>query len=289
MGRTADGGVHRTGALVDATPDTTTADAAVPHAAVPDAPIHHGPVPGTTAPSAEATAPVIVVGAGVSGLSCARRLRDEGVAVVVVEAADRVGGRVATHRVDGFLVDRGFQVLNPAYTHLDAAASLQHLGLRRFPRQVRVRTADGLVELGDPTRDPRWLARDATSGLVGVRELVSAPALLARLGLRDEPRSTAFDRAGFSGNLRRQVVDPFLAGVVGERDGSTSSRFVAWLARSFTLGTPGLPTGGMQALADRIADGLDVRLGVTVAGLDADSGSLELVGADGQRDRKSVV
>ncbi|NLF90390.1 MAG: NAD(P)-binding protein, partial [Corynebacterium marinum] len=60
-------------------------------------------------------ADVIVIGAGLAGLQAARRLQDNGLTVTVLEGSDAVGGRVRTDRVDGFLVDRGFQILNPAY------------------------------------------------------------------------------------------------------------------------------------------------------------------------------
>ena len=95
---------------------------------------------------------VVVVGAGVAGLSCARELARLGLDVVLLEAAERVGGRVTSDDVDGFVVDRGFQVLNPAYPNLRKVVPMGRLGLRSFPRQVRVRTGDRLVELNDPSR-----------------------------------------------------------------------------------------------------------------------------------------
>src|SRR6185312_14014807 len=59
---------------------------------------------------------ILVVGAGLAGLTCAKALVEAGREVRVIEASDHVGGRVRTdHSPDGFLLDRGFQVFFTAY------------------------------------------------------------------------------------------------------------------------------------------------------------------------------
>ena len=93
---------------------------------------------------------------------CARRrlLCRRGLDVVVLDAADRPGGRVATDVVDGFRCDRGFQVLNTSYPALRAAADLDALDLRAFTPAAAVRGADGLHTYGDPRRLPGAGASD---------------------------------------------------------------------------------------------------------------------------------
>lgn len=206
---------------------------------------------------------VLVIGAGVAGLACAQRLTDRGRHVIVLEASDRVGGRITSDDVDGFIVDRGFQVLNPAYPSLSEVVPLERLDLRPFPRAVAVRRADGLASLEDPSRKPTALPRDLRTGLVSPGSAGLA-AFFARAAARDEPYRRAFDAARFSGPLREEVVEPFLAGVICETDGTTSSRFVAWLLRMFAQGTPGVPARGMRALPELMAQGLDVRLDTPV-------------------------
>ncbi len=75
---------------------------------------------------------VIVVGAGLAGLTCAKALREGGAGVTAFEASDGVGGRVRTDEKDGFLLDRGVQAYFTAYPvarrHLDHA----RLDLRAF-------------------------------------------------------------------------------------------------------------------------------------------------------------
>jgi len=222
---------------------------------------------------------VVVVGAGLAGLACARELTAAGRRVVVVERAERVGGRVTSDEIDGFTVDRGFQVLNPAYPHLRAAVDLERLDLHPFERALRVRRDDGLAHLADPFRHPAAVVDDVRTGLVTPAVLGLAPFLLSS-ALVDRPRGRAMDRSGVRGSLRREVIDAFLAGVVCEDDGSTSARFTAWLMGMFALGTPGVPARGMRALPEVMAEGLDVRLEIEVTMLAADGRSARTSSGD---------
>ena len=97
---------------------------------------------------------VIVVGAGVAGLVCARTLLRSGVDVLVLEASDGVGGRVRSDRVEGFTLDRGFQVLFTAYPAAARQLDFDRLALRRFDPGAVVCRAAQRQTLSDPLRDP---------------------------------------------------------------------------------------------------------------------------------------
>ena len=231
--------------------------------------------PRSTRPAYAATVDcdVVVIGAGIAGLECARTLSEHGVDVRVLEAADAVGGRVRTDHVDGFTLDHGFQLLNPAYPAVRERVDLTALDLRPFLAGVAVRRDDGSALLADPRRAPGALPRTLTSGYVRPLELLAlarwaAPALgpVSRLlATPDTTLARSLAAAGVDGRLRHEVLDPFLAGVLGEADGATSARFVRLLVRSFLLGTPGVPAGGMRALPDQLAAHLrQVTLGAPV-------------------------
>ena len=96
----------------------------------------------------------VVVGAGVAGLTAARELSRSGLDVVVLEASDGVGGRVRTDEVDGFRLDRGFQVLPVSYPEARAALRYEPLHLRRFERGAIVRFQGRFHRLVDPRRSP---------------------------------------------------------------------------------------------------------------------------------------
>jgi phytoene dehydrogenase-like protein len=217
---------------------------------------------------------VVIVGAGLAGLTCARELHRRGYDVRVLEAADRVGGRVTSERVDGFTLDRGFQVINPAYPALRDMVDVDALRLQPFLPGVAVRRDDGLELLADPRRAPGRLSATLRSGyLRRPAELAAlarwaAPALgpVRRLVGRDDATlADSLTAAGVDGRIRREVLEPFLAGVLGDHAGETSAAFVRLVLRSDVLGTPGLPVGGAIALPEQLAAGLPhVTTGVRV-------------------------
>ena len=191
---------------------------------------------------------VVVVGAGLAGLACARRLREHGAEAVVLQAADLVGGRVRTDDVDGFLCDKGFQLLNPAYPVLSRVVDVDALDLRPFEPGVAVTGAHGTRVLLDPRRRPGGLVPTLLSGYVSAGEVAAlaawaAPSLgpVGRLLASDDTTLAAsMDRARFRGRLRR-VVDAFLTGTLADDTGSTSATFTRLLMRSFLLARPPCP------------------------------------------------
>jgi phytoene dehydrogenase-like protein len=204
----------------------------------------------------------VIIGAGLAGLTCAIELHQAGYDVVVLEASDAVGGRVRTDVVDDLLLDRGFQLLNPAYPAVRRFVDLDALDLQSFQAGLVVTSHGHHTVLADPRRAPRDTGRSLNHltgslseklrfGRYAVRATtLSAPRLKA---LPDVPWGEALDHAGVRGRLRTGVLEPFLAGVLAE-DGQESSRlFVDLLIRTFVRGTPALPSRGMQALPEQLA------------------------------------
>lgn len=245
---------------------------------------------------------IAIVGAGLAGLAAAREVAIHGLEVKVLEAADDVGGRVRTDVVDGFLLDRGFQLYNPAYP--EAARVLDHESLDLTPLTSGVVVAIGgtRARLGDPRRLPGWTA-DAASPRTGS---VASKARFARyawscsrdridevLDREDKPASVALRSAGIDARLYDRVLRPFLTGVFLEPDLRTSRHFLDLTLRSFVRGRPSLPETGMRAIPCQLRDALPDgtvsvaskvhKVGATV--LEHDGGSLEaravIVATDG--------
>lgn len=227
-------------------------------------------------------AEVVVVGAGLAGLSAATRLADAGRDVHLVDAAGHAGGRLATERVDGFLVDRGFQVLNTGYPRV-ADLDLPALDLGWFWTGALIRVDGRAHRIVDPRRHPSatidtvrapigTLPRKAAIGAFSARAGYQPVSRL--LSARERTAGEALRAAGVGEVALERFFRPFLAGVLLESDLATSSRYLDLVWRSFVRGRVGLPAAGMQSVGEQLAARLDpdrVHLGTRVVELQGGS------------------
>ncbi|MGW6917146.1 NAD(P)/FAD-dependent oxidoreductase [Kitasatospora sp. NPDC054939] len=225
---------------------------------------------------------VVVVGAGAAGLACALDAVAAGLKVRVLEASDGVGGRMRTDVVEGFRIDRGFQVFNTSYPQVRRRLRLRELRLRPFTPGYRLVGSRGGYWFADPTRRP-GLAGDLLRGrlaplpdavrlgLFTGRDLVLPAAPLRRE--RDRPTAQALRATGISDRTVDAVLRPFLAGVFLEDSLETSSRVFHLYWRSMLRGTVCLPAAGIGAVPEQLAAGLPagtVRLEAPVAAVTGD-------------------
>jgi len=205
---------------------------------------------------------VVIVGAGLAGLSAAVHLHRAGRTVQIVEASDGVGGRVRTDHVDGFRLDRGFQVLLTAYPEVRRQLDVAALHLRRFEPGAMVWLGGRGHVVADPFRRPAqaWATMRAPVGtladkarLLGLRHHVRAGDG-AQL-LRGEDRSTldALRARGFSDRAIQRLLRPLFAGIQLDPTLATSNRMFDMIYRSLATGDSAVPADGMQAIPDQLA------------------------------------
>lgn len=206
--------------------------------------------------------PVLIVGAGISGLCCALHLQERGIHVLLLEAEGDVGGRVRTDRVDGFLLDRGFQVLLTAYPEAQAMLDLEALRLGSFAPGAMVRMGNRFAPVVDPFRRPGDALRTLFSGvatpldalrIARMRRRVGRGAPLDLLGGASHSTLDSLRAEGFSERIIERFFRPFLGGVLLDRELRASSRASDFLFRMFAEGDAALPSNGMGAISSQLA------------------------------------
>ena len=209
--------------------------------------------------------PVVIVGAGLAGLNCARVLHRAGKRALVLEASDRLGGLVATDSIGGFRVDRGFQAFQTAYPEAKAALYYPQLKLHPFYPGAMLRYRGRWRLFADPWRRPlasigSLLGGPGTLGdrlRVGLLRLAVTRTSLEKLLKRpDSSTRMALSRYGFSSEFINGFFRPLFAGIFLEPDLETSRRVFDFVFRMMAQGPVALPEGGMEALPRQLAESL---------------------------------
>ncbi|WNG39858.1 FAD-dependent oxidoreductase [Archangium violaceum] len=205
---------------------------------------------------------VIVVGAGLAGLTCARLLHQAKVKVRVLEASDGVGGRVRTDAVEGFLLDRGFQVFLTAYPEPQRWLDYKALDFQRFFPGALVWRAGRLHKVADPFRRPLQAAAHAFNRvgsfadklhILDLRQQSLAGSVEDVFHRRQKTSREYLRDVGFSEEMVEAFLRPFFAGIFLEKELRTSSRVLEFVFRMFATGATAVPAKGMGALSMQLA------------------------------------
>jgi phytoene dehydrogenase-like protein len=214
-------------------------------------------------PEGRAAAPeVVVIGAGLAGLAAAHHLTAAGRTVTVLEASDGVGGRVRSDHVDGYILDRGYQVLLCGYPELTTVLDLAALDLRAFDPGAVVRTDGRWAVVSDPLRRPGDILRTlrAPVGSLPTKVRIAALALLARTWPADgpapgpdQPTGEWLRQVGLSGPMTDRLLRPLFAGILLDPGLTASSRQARFVLRTLATGKVAVPARGMGEISDQLA------------------------------------
>jgi phytoene dehydrogenase-like protein len=209
---------------------------------------------------------VIIVGAGLAGLSCARRLQAHGADYLLVEASDRIGGRVKTDVLNGFILNHGFQVLQTAYPEAQRLLDYSSLDLRTFAPGALFRIGGRFYAVTDPRRAPRHLLSTLLAPIGNSADRLRMARLYRRLTrmrsaeiLRapDSPTPEFLRGEGFSDLMIERFFRPFFSGVCLDPEIQVSSRAFRYIFRMFAMGDVGIPALGMQAIPKQIGSSIE--------------------------------
>ena len=195
---------------------------------------------------------VLIVGAGLAGLNAAINLEAAGVDVRVIESSDRAGGRVASDVIDGFICDRGFQLINAQYPALQELNVLRELDFIEAPRVIEVCLGDRRHVIGDPRQVP-WTALNRATGTIPEKI-----ALLRFIVGRTKPGNSIGLALRSTGTCYERVLRPFLQGVFLTDPDNVDATYGHSIIKSFVNGRPGVPRNGVgelsKALAHRVSN-----------------------------------
>jgi len=227
--------------------------------------------------SATPDADVVIVGAGLAGLSAALEVVARGRTPLVVERADAPGGRVRSDEVDGFVLDRGFQILLTAYPEATRLLDYAALDLAPFAPGALVHVDGALHAVGDPFRRPGdiWPTARAPIGTLADKARLLDLRRRVRAGTPEElflrPDTTARERLverGFSPTMIERFFRPLFAGITLDADLGGSSRQLEFVFRMLSAGDAAVPAAGMGRIPEQLAARLPagaLRLDTTVA------------------------
>lgn len=240
---------------------------------------------------------VLVAGGGLAGLVAARHLAEDGFDVTVFETESTVGGRVRTHREDGFTYDRGFQVVFDSYPAVRRELDLDALDLRRFaPGATLARPGERSV-IADPFRDPRTATQTVFNREITLGDKFRVLRLRGELGGRNE--ADIFDPAGpdrtieaaladrgFSRAFGQRFVAPFYGGITLDRSLATDARIFEYTFARLADGSAAVPADGMAAIPEQLARrareaGARIETGATVESIETEAAGEAATSGDG--------
>lgn len=205
---------------------------------------------------------ILVIGAGLAGLTCARTLLRAGHSLTVLEASDGVGGRVRSDRVDGFTLDRGFQVLFTAYPAARRQLNYHDLDLCAFDPGAIICEGGRRAVLTDPLRDLGGALPAALTTVVSPADKLRTLALALQLRGQsidellagpDEPTEEYLRAKGFGEVTISRFFRPFYGGIFLDRSLSTSAKCFKFDFKMLGEGETTVPSRGMGAISEQLA------------------------------------
>ncbi len=213
------------------------------------------------------TLPIVIIGAGLAGLNCARVLHEKGERFLLIEAGDRVGGRVRTDLVNGFQLDHGFQVFQTAYPEAKLALDYANLHLTRLDAGALIRHRGRWVRMADPWRQPQYALSTLFNSVGNIADrfrlfqlrrhvLSKSPEQLLSAEADCSTRDYLLGHWRFSQAFYDLFLKPWWSGIFLETELNTSAAYFQFVFHMLAAGDVALPRAGMQAIPNQLASKL---------------------------------
>lgn len=205
----------------------------------------------------------VIIGGGISGLTCAKYLNEKGYSFMLLEGSDALGGRVRTDKVDGFLLDRGFQILLTNYPEAKKILNYNNLDLKYFGSGAMIKAEKGFMKMENPFRNKMAYLTMAFSSVGSLSDKLKIRKFANELAeipddeffkMEATDTLTFLRNYGWSEKMINNFFKPFYGGVFLENDLVTSSNFFQFTFKQFFKGDAAIPADGMQAIPEQIAE-----------------------------------
>jgi phytoene dehydrogenase-like protein len=243
----------------------------------------------------------IIIGSGLAGLSCAKQLASQGFTFLIVEAADTFGGRVRSDHIDGYTLDRGFQVLLTAYPEAARTLDYKSLDLKPFLAGALINDGKYFIRLSDPFKNPSTLLSMMVSNVASLadklkvaylRQKVMASTIEEIFSQPDKTILQALRDAGFSETMINRFFKPFFGGITLDNTLSGSNRMFEFVYKMMAEGQVMIPSAGMGKIAEQLALALpkdSIRLNCRVASIDPSKSLVTLANGETLMGRAIVI
>lgn len=204
-----------------------------------------------------------IIGGGISGLTCAKYLNEKGDRFMLFEGSDALGGRVRTDKVDGFLLDRGFQILLTNYPEAKKILNYNNLDLKYFGSGAMIKAEEGFMRMENPFRNKMAYLTMAFSSVGTLSDKLKIRKFANELAeipddeffkMQATDTLTFLRNYGWSEKMINNFFKPFYGGVFLENDLLTSSNFFQFTFKQFFMGDAAIPADGIQAIPEQIAE-----------------------------------
>ena len=222
----------------------------------------------------------VIIGGGISGLTCARYLNDKGMSFVIIEGSDALGGKVRTDMVEGFRLDRGFQVLLTNYAEARKILNYSNLDLGYFESGALIKAKKGFTKLENPFKNKGAFFATAFSSIGSWNDrlkinkfgkYVSDIPDEELFGMDDTATIKFLKSYGWSKEIIHQFFVPFFGKIFLDNELSTSSNLFHFIFKQFFKGDIGIPASGIQAIPQQISEMISkekIRLNTLVKGIE---------------------
>ena len=205
--------------------------------------------------------PIVIIGAGISGLTAALHLEEYGHSPLIIESSDSIGGRIKTDQYKGFLLDHGFQVLLTQYPEVHKYFNLTGLKLQNFDPGALIFHEDTHFSISDPLRNLSSLIPMLFSKVGNLKDKLLMLKLHKQL--KNQPLEKLFHpndtstlhflhNFGFSPKIIERFFKPFFTGIFLEKNLDTPASMFRYVFRMFSEGHAALPAQGMKELPDQL-------------------------------------